>query len=115
MRYSSRTFISLLVIAVLLSGVVLVAPPAAPASTPPDGPPYRNQIDYYNIPSPGWNTAAATMPANMTYQGMCSVTSGTYVYVMVNTTLQRYDPAGDSWTVLTGTSNPGAWGNWAVA
>src|SRR3972149_2880498 len=33
MRYSSRTFISLLVIAGLLSGVVLVAPPAAAAST----------------------------------------------------------------------------------
>ena len=79
-----------------------------------NGPPYRNQIDYYNITSPGWNTAAATMPANMTYQGMCSVTSGTHIYVMVNTTLQRYDPAGDSWTVLTGTSTHGAWGNCAV-
>src|SRR3989304_3820946 len=33
MRYSSRTFISLLVIAGLLSGVVLVAPPAAAVST----------------------------------------------------------------------------------
>src|SRR3990172_7425588 len=33
MRYSSRTFISLLVIAGLLSGVVLIAPPAAAVST----------------------------------------------------------------------------------
>src|SRR3989337_1925085 len=33
MRYSSRTFISLLVIAGILSGVVLVAPPAAAVST----------------------------------------------------------------------------------
>src|SRR3989304_5593475 len=33
MRYSSRIFISLLMIAGLLSGVVLVAPPAAAAST----------------------------------------------------------------------------------
>src|SRR3989337_2509366 len=112
MRYSSRTFISLLVIAGLLSGVVLVAPPAAAASTTT----WTSTADFdsgekaktgdipignvtLKTPLPVFRSdGSSAVHNNQLYQiaGYNENGAGSPV-----DTMYRYTPATDSWETLT--------------
>jgi hypothetical protein len=70
--------------------------------------------EYYNVTSATWTTPATLVPVSVRGQGTCAVTAGSFIYIILNANLERYNPATDAYTPLTGPTSSGNWQTCAV-